>query len=152
MVNVCRCFSSNFVNQLETSDVFFHSLSFSFSYKQILVLPNISLLILPILFLAGFISIAVGWVKKFYLWSFKVIKQLLGPLISILSNLLARCALYPFFVYNTLDSLRSSFICWIYCIVQGVIVLIFCWFIHIWDFFCWHKRFVWQFYYFQVFI
>ena len=90
MVNVCKCFSSTFSNQLITSAVFFHSLSFSFSYKQMLILSNINLLILPISFLAGFIKLAVECLTKFSLWSLKVIKQLLVPLISILSNTLAR--------------------------------------------------------------
>ena len=84
MVNLCRCFLSIFSNQLITSVVFFHSLSFSFSHQQILILSNIDLLILPISFWAGFISLVVRWLEKFSLWSFKVIKQLLVPLISIL--------------------------------------------------------------------
>ena len=89
MVNLCRCFLSIFSNQLITSVVFFHSLSFSFSHKQILILSNIDLLILPISFLAGFISLVVRWLEKFSLWSFKVIKQLLVPLISILLTISA---------------------------------------------------------------
>ena len=88
MMNVCRCFSSICLNQL-----FFHSLSCSFLHKQILILSNIDLLILPISFLAGFINLVVGWLTKFSLWSFKVMKQLLVPLISILSNISA-CVAY----------------------------------------------------------
>ena len=76
MVNVCRCSR--------------HSLSFSFSDKQILILSNIDLLILPISFLAGFIDLVVGWLTKFSLWPFKVIKQLFVPLTFILSNISAR--------------------------------------------------------------
>ena len=89
MVNLCRCFLSIFSNQLITSVVFFHSLIFSFSHKQILILSNIDLLILPISFLAGFSSLVVRWLEKFSLWSFKVIKQLLVPLISILLTISA---------------------------------------------------------------
>ena len=101
MVNVCRCFSSIFSNQLITSVVFFHSLSFSFWHTQLLLLSNIDLLLLPISFLAGFIILVVGWLTKFFLWSFKVIKQLLVPLISILSNISARFSYFIPFLFLT---------------------------------------------------
>ena len=74
--------------------MFFHSLSFRFSQKQMLILSNIDLLILPTAFLAGFINLVVGRLTKFSLWSFKIIKQLLVPLISILSNISARFAYF----------------------------------------------------------
>ena len=92
MLNVCRCFSSIFSNQLITSVVFLHLLSCRFSHKQILILSNIDLVILTISFLVGFINLVVGWLAKFSLWSFKVIRQLLVPVISILSDMLARFA------------------------------------------------------------
>ena len=92
MVNVCRCFSSIFSNQLITSVVFLHLLSCRFSHKQILILSNIDLVILTISFLVGFINLVVGWLAKFSLWSFQVIRHLLVPVISILSDMLARFA------------------------------------------------------------
>ena len=99
MVNVCRCFSPIFSSQLIMSVVFFHSLSFSFSHKQMLSLSNIDLLVLPISFLAGFINLVLGWLTKFSLWSFKIIKQLLVLLISILSNKSARFVHFMFFLF-----------------------------------------------------
>ena len=69
--------------------MFFHSLTFSFSHKQMLILSNIELIILLISFLVEFISL-VGWLIEFSFWSLKVIKQLLVPLISILLNISAR--------------------------------------------------------------
>ena len=89
MVNVCRCFSSSSSNQLITSVVFFDLFCFSFSHKPILILSN---KIFPILFLVGFISLVVVWLTKFPLCSFKVMKQLLKLLVSILSNTSARFA------------------------------------------------------------
>ena len=116
MVNVCRCFLSIFSNQIITSVVFFHWLSFIFWHKPILILSNIYLLILLILFLVGFINLVVGWLTKFSLWSFKVIKQSLKSLISILSNVSARSAyfmpsffiisLIPFVVFYMLQLLH----------------------------------------------
>ena len=44
--------------------VFFHSLNFRYSYKQILILSKINLLVLPISFSAGFISRVAGWLIK----------------------------------------------------------------------------------------
>ena len=80
MVNVCRCFSSVFLNQLTKSVVFFCSLNFSFLRKQILILSDTDLLIPPIEFFVGFINLVVGWLPKLSLWSFKVIKQVFVPL------------------------------------------------------------------------
>ena len=49
---------------------------------------KVCLLILPISFLHIFISIVVKWSIKFFLWTFKVIKELLVPLTRILSKYL----------------------------------------------------------------
>ena len=126
MVNVCKCFSSTFSNQLITSAVFFHSLSFSFSYKQMLILSNINLLILPISFLAGFIKLAVECLTKFFLVVFEGYKTITCAVnfysIKYISSFYV---LYAFFVYNILDPFGCFFICCSYCIVQEVIVLIF---------------------------
>ena len=112
MVNVCRCFLSIFSNQLITSVVFFHSLSFCFSHKEMLILSNIDLLILPVLFLAGFINLVAGWLTRFPLWSFKVIKQLLVPLISILSNISARFAhfMLSLFIISSIPSVALFYV------------------------------------------
>ena len=72
--------------------MFFHSLIFRFSHKQMFILSNIDLLILPTLFSAGFINLIVGWLTKFSVWSSKVIKQILALLIFILSNISTRLA------------------------------------------------------------
>ena len=146
MVNVCRCFLSIFSNQLVTSVVFFHSLSFSFSHQQILILSNIYLLILQILFLEGFINLVVGWLTKFSLWSFKVIKQFLVPLISILLNVSAFFAYFmpslfiissfPFvaFLYVAVTALSRN---WLHSYFVTLYMLRF----FVW----WRKRFVWRF-------
>ena len=94
VVIVCTCFSSIFSNELITSVVFFQSLSFNFSRNQMLILSNTVLQILPISFFAGFNNLVVGWFTKLSLWSFKVKKQVLVPLISILSNISARFAYF----------------------------------------------------------
>ena len=106
MMNVCRCFSSIFSNQLITSVVFFYSLSFSFSHKQMLILSNIDLLIPPTSLLAGFVNLIVEWLTKFSFWSFKVIKQLLVPLVSTLSNISAPLAYFipSLFIISSIPS------------------------------------------------
>ena len=65
-------FSSILSNQLTTPIVLLHSLSYSFSHKLVLVLNNINFL-----FLVGFSILVLEWLTKLFLWSFKVIKQLL---------------------------------------------------------------------------
>ena len=100
------------LNQLMTSVVFFHSLSFSFFHEQMLILSNVDFLILLVSFLAGFINLVVGWLTKFSLWSFKVIKQLIVPLISILSNILARFAYFipSLFIISSIPSVALIYV------------------------------------------
>ena len=62
-------FLVNFLEPINIVRCFLHSFSFSFSHKQILILSNIDLLILPISFWAGFIGLNMGWLTKFSLWS-----------------------------------------------------------------------------------
>ena len=59
------------------------------------------LLILPISIFAGFGNLAVGRFKKFFLWSFNVIKLLPLPLISILSVIFASlvCLIPSLFIF-----------------------------------------------------
>ena len=64
--------------------VFFHWFSSNFWLIFLLILSNINLLILSSSFLAGLISRTVGWLSKFYLWSFIVIKLLPSSFVSIL--------------------------------------------------------------------
>ena len=51
---------------------------------SVLIWPNFCLLILPISFLDKSISLVVQWLVNFSLWSFRVIKELPLPFISIL--------------------------------------------------------------------
>ena len=67
--------------------VFFHWLIFNVVHKRLLLLSSIALLILSNSFLAELISRTVRLFKKFFLWSFKVIKQVLFLLMSIRSNI-----------------------------------------------------------------
>ena len=98
--NMILVFLVNFLELIKISVAFFHSFSFSVSHNQTLIFSNINLLILYDFVFNG-ISLT-----KFSLWSFKVIKQLLLPLISILSSISAR---FPYFV-------SSSFILRLYCL------------------------------------
>ena len=118
MVNACRCFLSIFSNQLITSVVFFPLLSFKFSHIQILIISNKDLLIFPSSFLAGFISLVVGWWAYFSIWSFKVITQLLKLLISIASNISACFAYFIHFLFIIFLTPFIAFLCRSYCIVQ----------------------------------
>lgn len=61
-------------------------------HNKEIILPSISLLILHILFLAGFFSRVLVWLMKLALWSFNVIKQLSAPFTSILSKTFAAFA------------------------------------------------------------
>ena len=114
VVIVCTCFSSIFSNELITSVVFFQSLSFNFSRNQMLILSNTVLQILPISFFAGFNNLVVGWFTKLSLWSFKVKKQVLVPLISILSNISAR---FAYFVPHLFIIVSIPFVAFLYLTV-----------------------------------
>ena len=72
--NECFCLSGMLVNQLVTSDVFFHWLSFVIFLIFELILSRICLLTFPSSLFAGFMRRHVGWLVKLSLWSFKVIK------------------------------------------------------------------------------
>ena len=80
------CLFLMLLNQLMTSLVFFHWLSLVAFRRFIFILSSIVLLILPSSFFDGFSRRIFGLFKKFSLWSFSVMKQLLLPLINILSN------------------------------------------------------------------
>ena len=73
-VNECLCMSVMVVNQLITSDVFFHWLSFVIFLIFKLILSRICLLIFPSSLFVGFMRQHVGWFAKLPLWSFRVIK------------------------------------------------------------------------------
>ena len=72
--NECFCMSGMPVNQLVTSDVFFHWLSFVAFLIFELILSRICLLTFPSSLFAGFMRRHVGWLAKLSLWSFRVIK------------------------------------------------------------------------------
>ena len=69
--------------------MFFHSFTFNISHSLEFIWSKICLLILPISFLAGLMSLVRGWFKKFALWSFKATKQLAVPFTSTLSSIFA---------------------------------------------------------------
>ena len=77
-----------FLNHVITLPVIFHSFTFKLLYSKESILSIISLQVLPISFLAGFISRVVGWLKMFVFWSFNVMKQLPVPLCLIILPLM----------------------------------------------------------------
>ena len=83
--NLCELLFSIFLNQSITPAVFFHSFTFNIWHSLEFIWSRIWLLVLPISFLAGLMSLVVGWFEKLALWSFKVIKQLAVPFTSTLS-------------------------------------------------------------------
>ena len=83
--NLCELLFSIFSNQSITPAVFFHSFTFNIWHSLEFIWSRIWLLVLPISFLAGLMSLVVGWFEKLALWSFKVIKQLAVPFTSTLS-------------------------------------------------------------------
>ena len=89
-----------FSNHLITLLVFFHSFTLNLLTNFEFIRSNMCLRILPISFLDGFMSLAVGWLIKFSLFSFRIIKELPVPFISILSNIFACFAnLIPSLLY-----------------------------------------------------
>ena len=90
--NLCELLLPTFLNQLTTLAVFFHSFIFNISHILEFIWSKICLLILPISFLAGLMSLLLGWFKKFALWSFKVTKQLAVSFTSTLSCIFASLA------------------------------------------------------------
>ena len=69
----CFCMSGMLVNQLVTSDVFFHWLSVVVFFIFELILSRIFLLTLPSSLFAGFMRRHVGWLAKLSLWSFSLL-------------------------------------------------------------------------------
>ena len=68
--NKCFCMSGMLVNQLVTSDVIFHWLSFVVFLIVELMVSRICLLTLPSSLFVGFRRQYVGWLAKLSLWSF----------------------------------------------------------------------------------
>ena len=67
---------------VNTISVFLHWFKPIASWMFLFVVSKIALLICPNLFFAGFMSLTVGLLLKFSLWSFRVIKLLFSPSIS----------------------------------------------------------------------
>ena len=70
--NLCNLLLLIFLNHLITLIVFFHSFALNLLTNSVFSWSNICLFIRPISFLDGFISLVVGWLVKFSLWSFRV--------------------------------------------------------------------------------
>lgn len=72
------------------------------------------LLIFPIFFLDGFMNVIVGWLIKFFLWSFKATKGLSVSFTSILSNVSACFAnLIPsFLIFGPIFSSAYKLLWW----------------------------------------
>ena len=87
--NECFCMSGMLVNQLITSDVFFHWLSFVISLTFELILSRICLLTFPSSFFAGFMRRHVGWLAKLSLWSFRLLKGCCFAICSVRLSMLS---------------------------------------------------------------
>ena len=70
----CSRLSGMLVNQWVTSAVFFHWLTFVFFLISELMLSRICLVTFPSSLFARFLRRHVGWLAKFSLWSFRIIK------------------------------------------------------------------------------
>ena len=64
-----------FPNHFITRIVFFHSFTLNLLTNFVFIWSNICLLVLPISFLDEFMSLFVGWLVKFSLWSFMYISR-----------------------------------------------------------------------------
>ena len=87
------------VNQLVTSDVFFHWLSFVAFLIVELMLSRICLLTLPSSLFAGFMRRHMGWLAKLSLWSFRVIKACCFAICSVRSSMLSYIYIYIYHLY-----------------------------------------------------
>ena len=76
-----------FLNQLITAVVLFHYCSCNLFRNSLLMFSGITLLILPISFFGGLMSLSVALFSKFSLWSFNVMKHSSFPLTWILSRM-----------------------------------------------------------------
>ena len=80
--NLHKCLLQILLNQSITVSVFLHRFKPIASRMFLFAVSKIALLICPNSFFAGFMSLTVGLLLKFSLWSFRVIKLLLSPFIS----------------------------------------------------------------------
>ena len=88
--NECFCMSGMLVNQLITSDVFFHWLSSVIFPIFELILSRICLLTFPSSLFAGFMRRHVGWLAKLSLWSFGGIKACFFAICSVRLSMCGR--------------------------------------------------------------
>ena len=91
--NECFCMSGMLVNQLITSDVIFHWLSFVIFLIFELILSRICLLTFPSSLFAEFMRRHVGWLAKLSLWSFRVIKTCCFAICSVRLSMLSSWAI-----------------------------------------------------------
>ena len=91
--NECFCKSGMLVNQLVTSDAFFHWLSFVVFLIFELILSRICLLTLLSSLFAGFMRRHIGWLAKLSLYSFRVIKACCLGVCSVRSLMLSSWAM-----------------------------------------------------------
>ena len=75
------------LNHSITEEEFFHWLNLDALVILLLILSRVTLLILPISDLVGLISLQVGLLAKFGLWSFSVINVSLLAVVSSLSSM-----------------------------------------------------------------
>ena len=81
------------VNQLITSDEFFHWLSFVIFLIFELILSRICLLPFSSPLFSGFMRRHVGWLTNLFLWSFRVIKACCFAICSLWLSMLSSWAI-----------------------------------------------------------
>ena len=81
------------VNQLVTSDVLFHGLSFVVCLISELMLSRICLLTFPSSLFGGFMRWHVGWLAKLSLWPFRVVKICCFAICSVRLSMLSSWAI-----------------------------------------------------------
>ena len=89
---------------------FFHWLNLDALVILLLILSRVTLLILPISDLVGLISLQVGLLAKFGLWSFSVINASLLAVASTLSSIPSFVAIFLFSVWMPRTVLGWAFL------------------------------------------
>ena len=113
---------SHFLKQLITFAVFFHSFTFDISHSLEFIWSKFCLLIRPISFLTGLMSLVVEWFKKFAWWSFKEIKQLAVSFPSILSSIFVSLT---YLIPSQFILLDISLLDFLYVVATGDGILLF---------------------------
>ena len=98
------------LNHSITEVEFFHWLNLDALVILLLILSKVTWLILPISDLVGLVSLPVGLLAKFGLWSFSVINASLLAVVSTLSSIPNFVAIFLFSVWMSRTVLGWAFL------------------------------------------